>query len=242
MYAVLGSDGTVGGPGGSPLSSSVALISSPNVFRADADEHTPVTIIPHSQSQAADLFRVENSAGSPLLEVSPTGRLTVTSQDTTSFRTGPGTPYGSPPAAPTVSLIAGSLSGTYQYVYTEHDTSGETTPSPAASAAPSGQGVQVIVPPPRRGITERTIYRTKAGGSTFYKLYSFGDGYYQTIYEDNTPDSSLSASSPPDVDGTRLYVYEANNQVQYFRLSPADVTSDDITFLTAQGRARRARA
>ena len=76
MYAVLGSDGTVGGPGGSPLSSSVALISSPNVFRADADEHTPVTIIPHSQSQAADLFRVQNTAGSPLLEVSPTGRLT----------------------------------------------------------------------------------------------------------------------------------------------------------------------
>ena len=52
--------------------------------------------------------------------------------------------------------------------------------------------------------------------------------------EEDTPDSSLSASSPPDVDGTRLYVYEANNQVQYFRLSPADATSDDITFLTAK--------
>ena len=105
-----------------------------------------------------------------------------------------------PGAAPTVATgSSGVLTGAYQYLVTFTDAAGETTAGPAsATVNPSSQEVSLTnIPTGVSGtITGRKVYRTKAGGSTFYLLTTIGDNT-TTTYADNTPDSSLPSTQPP---------------------------------------------
>jgi hypothetical protein len=105
-----------------------------------------------------------------------------------------------PASAPTVATgSSGVLTGAYQYLVTFTDTAGETTAGPASlTVNPSAQEVSLTnIPTGISGtITGRNIYRTKAGGSTFYLLTSISDNT-TTTYTDNTPDSSLPSTQPP---------------------------------------------
>lgn len=105
-----------------------------------------------------------------------------------------------PATAPTVATSSsGALTGAYQYLVTFTDSAGETTAGPvSATVNPSSQEVSLTaIPTGLSGtITGRNIYRTKAGGSTFYLLTSIADNT-TTTYTDNTADSSLPSTQPP---------------------------------------------
>jgi hypothetical protein len=105
-----------------------------------------------------------------------------------------------PASAPTCATgSAGVLTGAYQYLVTFTNGSGETTAGPAsATVNPSSQQVNLTaIPTGVSGtITGRNIYRTKAGGSTFFLLHSIADNT-TTTYTDNTADGSLPSTQPP---------------------------------------------
>lgn len=74
------------------------------------------------------------------------------------------------PAAPTTALAAGTLTGTYYYLYTEYDpnTGDESAPGVAASTvSPSGQGVTLTLAAVSSDtrFSQRRIYRSTSGGS-----------------------------------------------------------------------------
>jgi hypothetical protein len=107
-----------------------------------------------------------------------------------------------PGAAPTVATgSSGVLTGAYQYLVTFTTASGETTAGPAsATVNPASQEVALsAIPTGIAGtVTGRNIYRTLAGGSTFYLLASLADNT-TTTYTDNTADASLPSTQPPGV-------------------------------------------
>jgi hypothetical protein len=202
--AQLGTDGTVGGPSGSPLTSAVVVTSTSNTFTAP--QH------------------ITTSSSSILFDV------------------GTGQGYGAP-AHPPVATVggAGQLSGDYQYAYTETDPLGQTPPSPASgTVSPSGNSVNINLPLPRRGTAARWLYRTKAGApGTYYllsTLTSGGNGYFQTGFTDNVPDSSLGAP-PPDHDTTRqqrFVITNPLNGVMFLRSMPQSPPAADLTMLTSE--------
>jgi hypothetical protein len=106
-----------------------------------------------------------------------------------------------PSAAPMAATgSSGVLTGAYQYLVTFTNGSGETTAGPAsATVNPSSQQVSLTaIPTGITGtITGRNVYRTKAGGSTFFLLTTIADNT-TTTYTDNTADSSLPATQPPN--------------------------------------------
>lgn len=149
-------------------------------------------------------------------------------------RVGGGSQIANPPSAPTVTSGAtGTLSGVYQYCYTETDGTGETQCSPAGSITLNGTtGAQVAVPMPRRGVSGQNLYRTVAGGSTFLLVHTYGGGYFQNVYNDNTPDGSLGRAAPA-ANTTALYNFEANDTVKFLRTNPSQGTGPaDLTVLT----------
>jgi len=107
-----------------------------------------------------------------------------------------------PGAAPTVATgSSGVLTGAYQYLVTFVTALGETTAGPAsATVNPSSQQVALsTIPTGVSGtVTGRNIYRTLAGGSTFYLLAALPDNT-TTTYTDNTADTSLPTTQPPGV-------------------------------------------
>lgn len=123
--------------------------------------------------------------------------------------------YGSyflpPTAGPgAVAGSAGNVNGTVQYLVTFISQGGETTPGPATSITVSNQQVQLSNIPlgPSQSLTPniatnytigRNIYRTQAGGSTFYLLATLKDNV-TTTYTDDTLDSAIASQpSPPSV-------------------------------------------
>lgn len=123
--------------------------------------------------------------------------------------------YGSffaPPAAgPSLAQgAAGNVNGVVQYLVTFISQGGETTAGPATSINVANKQValsnipigpsQVQVPAiATNQVNGRNIYRTQAGGSTFFLLATIQDNV-TTTYTDNALDSSIAAQpSPPSV-------------------------------------------
>lgn len=117
-------------------------------------------------------------------------------------------PPTAPAAAPGTVLTAGSAvaPGSYQYAYsfvTGYNGTTYETPlcPPAFVTTTSANGnVEVDIPtaPTGRGdlITGFKLYRTKAGGSTFYLLHTFTSASAQT-YNDTAADASLTTAWVP---------------------------------------------
>lgn len=109
------------------------------------------------------------------------------------------------PAALTAALGsgAGNLSaGNYSYKVTFVGSLGETAVSPASNtvniASPGTNGkmsLTAIHVSTNGTITARNIYRTTAGGSTFFFLHQIADNS-TTIFTDNIADTSLTYSAP----------------------------------------------
>lgn len=122
--------------------------------------------------------------------------------------------YGSAFAPPT-STVSLSTSpgtnlgiGTYQYAITLLTQGGETTLSPTAtitttannqavtlSAIPIGTSLTNLPASATNTVIGRNIYRTLAGGTTFYLLATLQDNS-STTYSDTTPDNTLAARPP----------------------------------------------
>ncbi|KIL42090.1 hypothetical protein SD70_02585 [Gordoniibacillus kamchatkensis] len=121
-------------------------------------------------------------------------------------------PKINPPGAITAAIntTTGNLTGDYQYkvafitgywkgpvgtgtLYTQGNTGG----GPASNTvSPSGQQVNLSgIPIGGTGVVARAIYRTKAGGSTFYFLQQINDNV-STTWVDNIADSALTQVMP----------------------------------------------
>jgi len=93
---------------------------------------------------------------------------------------------------------AGVLTGAYSYHYTYVNSQGqESNPSPvSATVNPAAQLVNLTIPvaPAPVGasqqVTARYIYRTEAGGTTYFRVGTIGDNI-TTAFADNIPDSGL---------------------------------------------------
>jgi hypothetical protein len=163
---------------------------------------------------------------------------TINTPNHLSFRSGSGAPLGPPPSPPQLSSAgSGNLVGTYSYAYLEGDTTGQTTLSPAASITVAGEQVKVEVPLGRPGTTGRRLYRTTSGGSEFFLLLDFasGDGYFQQVFVDNVPDSSLGAAAP-SADTTGHYDFQVFKSVKYFRTHPDVSEPHDVTLINGDPR------
>lgn len=108
------------------------------------------------------------------------------------------TPASAPSAA---AGAAGVLTGVYQYKvgYTERDGSTLISESPLSSAVSvtlaAQRGSLTSVPVSSdTGVTDRRIYRTTAGGSTFFPLTYIADNTTTTL-TDNTADASLGTTA-----------------------------------------------
>jgi hypothetical protein len=127
------------------------------------------------------------------------------------------------PGAPTVAVntTAGNLTGAYKYAVAfitgywkggvgtgtlqeQGNTGGGTV---SATVSPSAQQVNVTaIPTGPVGTVARAIYRTKAGGSTYYLLTQINDNT-TTSYTDNIADTSLGAQMPStNTTGTGLNI------------------------------------
>jgi len=122
------------------------------------------------------------------------------------------------PVAPLVAVnaIAGVLNGNYKYavsfvtgyansqgtIITQGNTSGGVA---SAIVSPASQQVNISsIPIGSEGVVARYIYRTKAGGNTFYFLQQLADNV-TTSWTDNVADSSLTTVMPDtNSTGTRL--------------------------------------
>lgn len=134
--------------------------------------------------------------------------------------------YGSqylPPAVATTLAIAAGAGlgiGTYQYLVTFLTQGGETPAGPSASVTTSSGNQRVnlsnipIAPsqPMQSGVATnnvigRNIYRTLAGGSTFFYLASLPDNT-TTTYTDSTADSGLAGKpQPPTVNTSGVMIW-----------------------------------
>jgi hypothetical protein len=133
-----------------------------------------------------------------------------------------GSQYLPPVAAPTLTIAAGTGLGigAYQYLVTFLTQGGETPTGPSASVTTAGGNQRValsnipIAPsqPMLPGIATnnvigRNIYRTLAGGSTFFYLASLPDNT-TTSYNDTAADSVLIGKpQPPTVNTSGVMVW-----------------------------------
>lgn len=110
------------------------------------------------------------------------------------------------PFAPTAALVspaaAGNVdNGAHRYLATFVTVDGETqagTPSAAVTVADKTVNGQVAVsgiPLGGSAVTARKLYRTLAGGGTYYLLATLADNT-TTSYTDNSADASLGAGAP----------------------------------------------
>lgn len=101
------------------------------------------------------------------------------------------------PGAPTVGTgAAGVLTGAYKYKVTFVTATGETEGGTASSTVnPASQQVSVsAIPTGGADVTSRKVYRTLAGGSTYYFLTTIADNV-TTTYTDNATDASISSGT-----------------------------------------------
>jgi hypothetical protein len=165
------------------------------------------------------------------------GTTRVAHGEAGSFRAGVGTALGAPPSAPTAATNgAGVLVGSYQYVYTETDGTGESTVSPSVTIVAASNTIRVTVPTPRRGVGQRNLYRKNPGAPSYRLVHAFGGGYFQNLWDDNVADATVAAAAiAPSVDTTSLFNLEIVGGVKFFRTHPNQGTNPaDITVLTGE--------
>lgn len=180
--------------------------------------------------------RVVSDDGSVPLDEDPYYLTTYTDLDAPGNpRLGRGDAIGAPTGTITLAEDgAGSLTGAYQYAYAESDGTGLSSLSAVASITVSAKDIRVTVPQPRRGTSQRFLYRTEAGGSTFklVKTFDGGSNYFQSEWVDSVADGSLGAAHSGS-DTTELWALELNDSVKFFRTHPDQGTgAADITVLT----------
>lgn len=111
-----------------------------------------------------------------------------------------------PPAAPSAALVSPAApgnvdNGAHRYLATFVTADGETqagTPCAAVTVADKAVNGKVLVsaiPLGGSAVTARKLYRTLAGGSTYYLLATVTDNS-TTSYTDNIADASLGAGAP----------------------------------------------
>lgn len=105
------------------------------------------------------------------------------------------------PSAPSVALgTVGVLTGNYRYQITFVTSTGRETEAGSSSSqiSPSSQKVEITNIPIYRGnisVTKRKIYRTEAGGLSFYLVNTI-ENNTETTYSDNIADGSLGVKVP----------------------------------------------
>lgn len=118
------------------------------------------------------------------------------------------------PAAISATVLpeAGNLNGAYQYVMTETmgaiDGNGNLHPAGTTAAGTasnvinaSDNPVALALPAPSATAISRTIWRTEAGGSTFYFLVTIVDPQVST-WTDNVSDADLGTTEAPTINTT----------------------------------------
>lgn len=108
-------------------------------------------------------------------------------------------------AAPTLALAAGTLSGTYYYMYTEYDptTGDESGGTVSAAVSPSAQGVTLTMAAVNSDtrFSQRRIYRTTAGGAA-PNLFLIATITSATSYTDSgLADGTTQVGVVTDTDG-----------------------------------------
>lgn len=151
-----------------------------------------------------------------------------------------------PPTPPTPTLAgvgAGALSnGDYSYKITFVTANGETEASTASITATvfdngaDGRIALTSIPLGPAGVTQRKIYRTAAGGSSWLFLATIADNS-STTYEDNLPDSGLGTAAPvSNSTKQRLSTVAPTGSVQ---TSAGNLSAGNyrykVTFVTAAG-------
>ena len=109
------------------------------------------------------------------------------------------------PAAFTAALAglgAGNVdNGAHSWLATFVTAAGETqagtasAPVTVADKTANGQAALSAIPVGGSAVTSRKLYRTKAGGTTFFYLATLADNT-TTVYTDNVADSALGAGAP----------------------------------------------
>lgn len=136
------------------------------------------------------------SGGSVLVSGSTVQKLTYTACTFTPTVTAPA-------SAPT--LADGGAGGgltvgaTYQWAYTWTTAGGETVLGPSASRVASATGtvnLSAIVIPDDPTVTDKNLYRTKANGSSFFKLPTQPAGRTAISWVDGALDSNLGTAAP----------------------------------------------
>lgn len=160
----------------------------------------------HTGNRSTGTLRFEGAGGTYIpigaeVGYDPGGGLDVVFFETLQDGT---IPNPGDPATPTVAVnaVAGNLNGTYEYVVTFVNASGETLPSaPSASVNPVSQKVDVTaIPVGGAGTTQRKIYRDKNGAGTYRLVATINDNTTLT-YTDNITDATVAGGSlAPTVD------------------------------------------
>lgn len=113
--------------------------------------------------------------------------------------------YPDPDAAPTLSLIAGGLTGTYAYYFAFYNQNRDSEgPSVKTSdASPSGQGIRVTRADTNApaDATHWRVYRNQDGGAIYYRVTT--ETIATTTYDDTATDAAIAANDPLDLDNDR---------------------------------------
>lgn len=171
----------------------------------------------------SDLYLVQPGASANSRDLNQLTRTLDGQNDTpfTSYQ-----PLAAPGAlTPTVSSASGVLNGAYAYlvVWLTGNVDGLGTIHYSGNQTAAGTASAVVNPADKEvdlsaiaigpaGVVARELYRTKAGGSTFYYLDTIDDNV-TTDYTDNAADSLLGSAIAPTTNTTgsppELPVYDA---------------------------------
>lgn len=123
-----------------------------------------------------------------------------------------------PTTAPTLTVSGTGLTGTFQYLVTYFNVYGaESNGGTSAGITLANQGCALsAIPAGPAGTAARNIYRTKAGGSSFYFIKALADNT-TTTYTDNTADTNLLTPLPVDngIPPDATIIYQHNNYMLY---------------------------
>lgn len=113
--------------------------------------------------------------------------------------------FPDPDAVPTLSLITGSLTGTYRYyqAFYNEDRDHEGPSVFSADASPSGQGIRVTFNDTNApaDATHRRIYRNQNGGAIYYRVATVAIA--TGTYDDTASDVAISANATLELDNDR---------------------------------------
>lgn len=147
-----------------------------------------------------------------------------------------------PAAAPSLTLATGTTLGIggYQYAVafgTPGITSGLTGIGPTASITTTS-GNQAVnlsnIPTGPAPTSQRNLYRTKVGGSTFFLLATLADNT-TTTYADTTADASLGTQQPPFSNNTGALLITDSSGVWHGQIYPGGAIAFDTGLFWSDG-------